>query len=72
MEQNPFLKGRGLKKTGLLETIVSKEENDKKTIEERQLILMEASVENQKKAETYKERVDNPPKIIGANVLDYL
>ncbi len=72
MEQNPFLKGRGLKKTGLLETIVNKEENDKKQIEDKQVVLMESSIENQKKAEIYKERIDNPPKITGVNVLDYL
>ena len=72
LNQNPFLKEKILKKTGLLETIINSEENDKKTIEEKQLILMETSIENQKKAEVYKDRTSNPPKITGVNVLDYI
>lgn len=68
MENNPFLRGKQLKKTGILETIVNKELTEKKQIDEKQLSLMQSSVENQKKAEIYKDRTVNPPKVV--NVFD--
>jgi hypothetical protein len=68
MENNPFLKGKKLKKTGRLDTIVNKELEEIKQIDEKQIDLMQSSIENQKKSEIYKDRTVNPPKVV--NVFD--
>ena len=68
LTNNPFLRNKSLKKTGILETIVNKELNEIKLIDDKQLTLMQSSVENQKKAEIYKDRTVNPPKVV--NVFD--
>ncbi len=58
MENNPFLKGKQLKKTGLLDTIVNEDINNQKLINEKQLQLMQNSEENIKKEEISRNKND--------------
>jgi len=64
MEHNIFLKNKALKKTGMLEEIINKELNEIKNIEGKQYNLLKKFIENDKKTQIYKDRNDNPPKII--------